>query len=298
MGVRPHRPVRLAVALGLGALLAGCAASAAPGPLPTTAGGVPSTVTASPTAATSGTAPTASTSGTPSAPVATTPAKPTPTPTIPRLDQLSLEDRVAWASEFYQLDSGANTSKKVALTFDDCPTSWDSFETTVLAAEKLGISLALFPYGQCLDNGYFDGPFARAHGMYVFNHSTSHPDLTKLTAAQIRAELGSGSVQSSWARTPFGHVSDPIRWIYASKGFRIWEWDIDTLDWDGHKPQSEIVHTVVSQSWPGSTALMHMQEHAFNPTALKQMKDGLAARGIEVCANHGPVEQYPRALNC
>ena len=236
----------------------------------------------------------------PVTPVAAKPAAPA-TPAKPAtpvgLGQLSMADRQAWAEQDYSVYSGPHRGDTVMLTYDDCPTDLDSFKQTVLAVEKLGVTLALFPTGECFTFGNFDSRFARAHGMYVFNHGNKHLDFKTLSFAEAQREIGKG-VNSTWARPPYGDLSQAIRDDFAAQGMRLWIWDLDTEDWNGHKSQSTIVNWVTENAYPGATVLMHMQEHAFNPTALKQMKDGLAARGIEVCANHGPVEQYPRALNC
>ncbi len=255
-------------------------------------------ITPNPSRSASAAAASASASAATAAPAVTPVPAPAPKPTTPSLGQLSLADRQAWASQDYSVHSGPNKTKAVMLTYDDCPNSWDKFETTVLGAEKLGISLVMFPTGQCLDAGYFDTKFARAHGMYVFNHSVSHPHLGDLSTSAALQEIGGAGVVASWGRPPFGDISSHIRALYEEKGMRIWLWDIDTQDWNGHKSQSTVVNYVLSNSYEGATVLMHMQESAFNPTALAQIKAGLAKDGLSICRNQGPVEQFPRTLNC
>lgn len=184
--------------------------------------------------------------------------------------------------------SGPAHGSAVVLSFDDCPTSAASFRETVLAAERLGVRLVLFPTGRCVTSGKFDPAFARAHGHYVYNHSVSHPDLTKLPYDRVVAELGRPGVQGQWGRPPFGAHNALVDSAYSAVGMRIWMWDLDTHDWRG-KSTDELVSYVVANALPADTILMHMQWHGFNPAALARMKSGLEARGLELCRASGPV---------
>lgn len=186
--------------------------------------------------------------------------------------------------------SGPQHGAYVVLSFDDCPASAGAFNSVVLAAEKLGIRLVLFPTGQCVAKGDISPAFARAHGHYVYNHSVSHPDLTKLSKARVVAELGSPGVQGAWGRPPFGAVNATVRAGYAAKGMRIWLWDLDTNDWRG-KSTDEVVAYVVTNAAASDTVLMHMKWNGFKGDALARMKSGLAGRGLQVCRNTGPVAE-------
>lgn len=197
----------------------------------------------------------------------------------------------------YSIGTGPNRTSRVALTFDDCPSSRAAFESAVLGAQKSGIALMLFPTGSCISSGKFSPSFARAHGHYVFNHSVSHPDLTKLSSASVRAQLGAPGVVTTYGRPPYGAYNTTVLNAYASKGMRPWTWTVDTRDWTG-KSQSAVVSHVVANSRAGSTVLMHMQWRGFNTTAINQMKSGLAHRGLGVCVNRGATPVAPVTVNC
>ena len=182
---------------------------------------------------------------------------------------------------------GPNTTDKVLLTFDDCPLSLEDFRSTVLGVEALGVRTVLFPMGSCITKGKFDVDFARQHGMFVYSHSVTHPQLTKLSDAAVRKQLEPPAVQGAWMRPPFGAVNPHVRALINAAGMKVWLWDFDTEDWRG-KPQDQVVAEVVTYAQPGDTVLMHMQWHGFNPTAVAAMKQGLAARGIELCGLNGP----------
>lgn len=191
---------------------------------------------------------------------------------------------------------GPNTSEYVVLTYDDCPGSRAAFEEAVLAAEEQGIALALFPVGTCVAAGRFDADFARAHGQYVFNHSATHKDLTKLPHERILVELSAPGIETNWGRPPFGAVNDAVTLAYAEKGMGVWLWNIDTRDWDGRSQADVVAHTV-RNARAGDTILMHMSKAAFNPVAFSEMRAGLVERGLAVCRNHGPTVQWPE-LDC
>lgn len=188
--------------------------------------------------------------------------------------------------------SGPEHGQYVVLSFDDCPKSRTAFHETLLAAEELGISLSLFPTGTCVSEGTFDPRFARAHGHYVFNHSVTHPHLTRVSPERLVAEIGGTGVQSSWGRPPYGDVDDAVRAAYLQRGMGVWLWDLDTHDWRG-KSAGEVVSVVVHEALAADTVLMHMQWNGFSPDALARMTSGLAERGLRVCRNLGATEQRP-----
>lgn len=194
------------------------------------------------------------------------------------------QQRTTSTRKGYWYRTGPNTSRRVALTFDDCPRSLAAFKKVVVGAERLGIGMMLFPTGVCVQSGRFSAPFARAHGHYVFNHSINHPDLAKLSYGSVLQQLSLPGVQSRYGRPPFGSYNAGVARAYAAKGMKIWTWSVDSLDWHGRSEQS-VVRTAVHAPRAGGTVLMHMQWHGFSVSALRQMKAGLDKRGLGTCRN-------------
>lgn len=298
------RPIRTLAALASALLLAGCAIT------PPTVDGVPSrrptsapAAASEPASATPLTQPPTPPVQPPTPPVQPSapleqppapPAQPNTPPSQPVKPGMGAPTGPTTPSEPGRTGTGSGPrhGEQIVLSFDDCPRGDAQFRSTILAAEKLGIALALFPTGTCLAKGHFSVDFARSHGHYVFNHSTTHPDLTKLTKQQVIAELGPPGVQANWGRPPFGAVNDVVRAAYSAKGMRIWMWDLDTNDWRG-KSADELVSFVATYARASDTILMHMSWNAFNGEALSRMKTALAARGLSVCRNTGPTEASP-----
>lgn len=185
----------------------------------------------------------------------------------------------------YWFSYGPNRSSRVALTFDDCPKTLDDMRRVLDGAKRLGLGLMLFPTGNCIRQGRFDATYARSRGHYVFNHSVTHPQLTKLSYAGVLAQLGKPGIQSRYGRPPFGDWNTMVARAYAAKGMKIWLWNLDTLDWRG-RSRKAVVGTVVGSARPGYSVLMHMQWHGFSIKALTQMKTGLTKRGLGVCRNY------------
>lgn len=197
----------------------------------------------------------------------------------------------------YSISKGPNSTNRVILTYDDCPKSMKAFKETVRAAEDLGVSIAMFPTGNCLKAGRFDADYARAHGHYVFNHSITHPDLTKVSYKEAVRELGAPGVVTTYGRPPYGAHNASVRKAYAAVGMKVWTWNLDTFDYRG-KSSSELVSRVVQNASAGDSVLMHMQWHGFNGATIKAMRDGLKAKGTGMCVNRGAVAAKPAALNC
>lgn len=197
----------------------------------------------------------------------------------------------------YSISRGPNATKRVILTFDDCPKTLSAFKETVRAAEDLGVSIAMFPTGNCIRAGRFDAAYARAHGHHVFNHSVTHPDLTTLPYAEVVRELGAPGIVTTYGRPPFGAYNAEVKRAYTAVGMKVWTWNLDTFDYRG-KPSAELVTHVVNNADPGDSVLMHMQWHGFNGPTIKAMKDGLKARGIGMCVNRGAVAAKPAGLSC
>ncbi|MFC0682462.1 LysM peptidoglycan-binding domain-containing protein [Lysobacter korlensis] len=204
----------------------------------------------------------------------------------------------------YSITLGPNATSRVVLTYDDCPRSLEAFSDVVSWAGSNDIGLVIAPTGDCIGgfqarHGVDLPALARANGQYVINHSVSHRDLTTLSCADAAAELGAPGVVTNFGRPPYGALNSAAHCGYAQVGMSPWLWSVDTKDWTG-KTQADVVASVVGQAQPGGTVLMHLQWNGFSPSAIGQMREGLAARGLELCRAYpgtSPVH-LPSSLPC
>ncbi|WP_432991499.1 polysaccharide deacetylase family protein [Dactylosporangium sp. CA-233914] len=150
----------------------------------------------------------------------------------------------------------------VALTFDDGPDPAGT--AALLAALRAGGARAtLFAIGRNARSHPRLLRRARNAGMWIGNHSWSHPDLTRLTPARTRAELRrtqavlgrlNGTAPRLF-RPPYGETGDAVRSIAAGLGLTEVLWDVDSRDWAG-ADADEIV-AAAERLTDGQVILMH-----------------------------------------
>jgi LysM repeat protein/peptidoglycan/xylan/chitin deacetylase (PgdA/CDA1 family) len=208
------------------------------------------------------------------------------------------------APEGDSLRNGPNDSGRVILTYDDCPRSLDAFADVVSWADSNEIGLVIAPTGDCIQDfesrhGVDIADLARENGQWVINHSISHRDLTTLSCADGADELGAPGVVTNFGRPPYGALDSDAYCAYEQVDMNPWLWNVDTRDWTG-KSEAEVVASVVGNAQAGSTVLMHLQWNGFSSSAIGQMRDGLAERGLELCRDATaptPVD-LPSSLPC
>lgn len=179
--------------------------------------------------------------------------------------------------------------RRVALTFDDGggKTAWYWILRELKAGHAKG---TFFPIG------LYVGDYAKRMAgltitdhMAIGSHSWSHPDLTKLSDAQVRAQLQ--QTDDIWwqdfrastvpyLRPPYGAYNAHVLTIAGEMGYsRIILWDVDSLDWTNPGVKA-IVRNVFDHAHPGSIILMHTRGQT--PKALPLIIAGLRARHYQI----------------
>lgn len=171
----------------------------------------------------------------------------------------------------------------VALTFDDGPVA----ETVdVLAAlEQRGARATFFVVGQ---NAASSPDLLRrmvAGGHAVGGHSWDHPDLTRLSADQVRAQLGRTSqaieratgAAPTLTRPPYGATGPTVAAAAAAAGVAQVLWDVDPRDWRDRNADV-VAQRVVAAARPGSIVLLH-DIHPSTRAAVPRIVDALQAGG-------------------
>lgn len=180
------------------------------------------------------------------------------------------------------------TSKVVALTFDDGSDGTNiNLILRTLAANN--VKATFFLTGSGARNHQNSIRYIVGHGHQISNHSYSHPDFTKLTAAQVKTELDrteatikaiTGKSTKPLFRAPFGAVNATVLSRVGAAGYtHTIQWNIDTVDWKGVSSKA-ITDKVVNNIVPGSIVLMHTGAGASGtPGALPGMISKLKAKG-------------------
>ncbi|MET8338859.1 polysaccharide deacetylase family protein [Streptosporangium canum] len=173
--------------------------------------------------------------------------------------------------------------KCVALTYDDGPGEYTGQLLDILARHHARATF--FVIGQMVAA---DGPYTLrrmvSEGHEIGNHTWSHAQLTALSEAGIRGELGRTQgivhhVTGRWMtlmRPPYGATGERVAAVARRKGLAQILWDVDTMDWRDR--DSLVVAQRATTVTPGSVVLMH-DIHSTTVEAAAQVLDLLALRG-------------------
>ncbi|APH05210.1 polysaccharide deacetylase family protein [Bacillus weihaiensis] len=101
-------------------------------------------------------------------------------------------------------------------------------------------------------------------GHEVGNHSYSHPDMSKLSAADIREQLSKTNdvlksvtdTTPTWFAPPSGSMRDEVVTIADEMQMKTVMWSVDTIDWQRPEPHV-LVERVMSKVHNGALILMH-----------------------------------------
>lgn len=151
----------------------------------------------------------------------------------------------------------------VALTFDDGPDpTWTPQILAVLKENH--IKATFFEIGKEVRANPRIARMVLAAGMVIGDHTESHLDLRKASAAVVTAQIkdGAADIQRitgehvTYFRFPYGAITPRVRTIATGLGLKVVSWDLDTEDWK--KPEANwIVRHVIDLVHPGEIILMH-----------------------------------------
>jgi peptidoglycan/xylan/chitin deacetylase (PgdA/CDA1 family) len=149
----------------------------------------------------------------------------------------------------------------IFLTFDDGPGGSYTDEILEVLADN-DAKATFFQLGQ---NAAADPARARsvlAAGHTLGNHTWSHPDLTKLTRAQVDQEISraqmlleSFGAEVNCFRPPYGASNTMVNTAIADAGLKKQMWNVDTRDWS--RPGTDAIVDVLLTATPGDVVLMH-----------------------------------------
>ncbi|MGX5214736.1 polysaccharide deacetylase family protein [Streptomyces violaceus] len=171
----------------------------------------------------------------------------------------------------------------VGLTFDDGP----SGNTTRLldALRQNGLRATMFNQGQYAAANPSLVRSQVAAGMWVGNHSYTHPHLTRLSQAQIDSEISrtqqavanAGGGTPKLFRPPYGETNATVKSIAARHGLTEIIWQVDSQDWNG--ASTDAIVQAAGRLTNGQVILMH-DWSANTLAAVPRIAQGLTARGL------------------
>ncbi len=181
----------------------------------------------------------------------------------------------------------SGVGRTVALTFDDGPSAKLTPKLLDMLKQR-GIKATFFLVGQ--NAAEYPDIVKRevAEGHEVGNHSWSHPQLTKLSADGVAAQI---EKTNAAIRTAIGHDPGVMRPPYGATnakldhrlndqyGLKVILWDVDPLDWK-YRNSARVEREILSQTKPGSIILVH-DIHATSVAAMPDTLDALIAKGYK-----------------
>ncbi|MEU8802206.1 polysaccharide deacetylase family protein [Spirillospora sp. NPDC048819] len=171
----------------------------------------------------------------------------------------------------------------VGLTFDDGPTG----QTAALlsALQQNGLRATMFNTGQNAQNNPSLVNAQKSAGMWIANHSWSHPHLTQMPQSQVLSELQrtqqtlqqiTGTAPRLF-RPPYGETNSTVRAVEQQLGLTEVLWDVDSQDWNGASTAQIVQRAGSLQN--GQVILMH-DGYSTTIAAVPQIAANLASRNL------------------
>lgn len=178
----------------------------------------------------------------------------------------------------------ASCNGYVALTFDDGPSN-DHTPALLNALKQNGLRATMFNEGQYAA-AYPAQVQAQVNaGMWVGNHSYTHPHLTQQSESQIDSEISrtqaaiasAGGGTPKLFRPPYGETNSTVRSVESRYGLTEVLWDVDSQDWNN--ASTDAIVQAVGRLTNGQVILMH--EWPSNTlAAIPRIAQSLASRNL------------------
>ncbi|HEY0501587.1 MAG TPA: polysaccharide deacetylase family protein [Kutzneria sp.] len=172
----------------------------------------------------------------------------------------------------------------VGLTFDDGPSNAHT-PALLNALQQNGLRATMFNEGQYAAAYPAQVRAEAVAGMWVGNHSYTHPHLTQQSQAQMDSELSrtqqviaaAGGGTPTLFRPPYGETNSTLRAVEARYGLTQIIWDVDSQDWNG--ASVDAIVQANARLANGQIILMH-EWPANTLAAIPRIAQGLASRGL------------------
>ena len=179
--------------------------------------------------------------------------------------------------------------KKIAISFD---AAWGADNTKKIMdiLEDYKVDATFFLVGFWVDKYPEMVKEINARGFEIGNHSENHPQMSKLTNAQMRAEIVSVNEKikaitqktPTVFRPPYGDYCDGLIDVLAQEKMHCIQWSIDSLDWKEYGRQ-ELVNRVLKKLKAGDIILFH-NNAKYTPEALPEILESILSQGFSICS--------------
>lgn len=127
-----------------------------------------------------------------------------------------------------------------------------------------------------------------ARGHEIGNHSTSHPQMSKLSAEKIARELSTMSdnveaitgVRPTLFRPPYGDYNNQVVLTARAEGYQVIQWSVDSLDWKNRGAQDLIARA--TKSVQGGDIVLFHNDSQYILDALPSILQAYQQQGLSV----------------
>ena len=174
----------------------------------------------------------------------------------------------------------------IALTFDDGP--GPGTRRILRALESVDGRATFCMVGDRVRDYAQTARMVASQGSEIATHTLSHPNLAKLSAGEVRAELEQSiaaieqvtGVRPGVLRPPYGSTSEDVQQICREMGVVIANWNVDTEDWRVRDADAILNH-VLDNARDGAIVLCH-DLYPETAAAMERAVAALAAQGYQL----------------
>jgi peptidoglycan-N-acetylglucosamine deacetylase len=191
-------------------------------------------------------------------------------------------------------NSKRDDGKVVYLTFDDGPTSATDDILEILQKHHAKATFfMLSPHmkerpnavKQMVEEGHGVGLHGVTHDVNHFYHSKQKV-LGEMKEAQKVLESITG-IRSVLIRTPYGSVpylTKPFRKALNAQGYELWDWNIDSRDWDltDGKYVENLIYQIQSLEGNGATPVVLLHDQSKTAKYLPKLLSYLTKQGFQM----------------
>ncbi|WP_455543076.1 polysaccharide deacetylase family protein [Intestinibacter sp.] len=160
----------------------------------------------------------------------------------------------------YRVDT---QKKEIALTFD-ISYNERNIDKILDVLDKYDVKATFFVVGNWIDKNQDVVKKIHDRGHEIGNHSYSHPYFNEISEDEIKKELQTTSKKikditgedTTLFRPPFGEINEEGVKVCESLGYKVINWDVDSMDWKNIK-DIYIIDRVAQNTSPGSIILFH-----------------------------------------
>lgn len=152
---------------------------------------------------------------------------------------------------------------KVAISFD---AAWGADKTNEIMSicKEYNVNATFFLVGFWIEEYPEITQKIAENGFEIGIHSNTHPDMSKLSKAQMKTELETNlsilkactGKDAELFRPPFGAYNDTLINLCSEMDLYAIQWDVDSLDWKGLSA-SQLSGRVIKGAKNGSIVLFH-----------------------------------------